>query len=127
MEIVLKAIRDLVSQIKLAVAESTNISLTELERRLDGSDARLVIAPAARKYADQLRVLWAWMTEDDRGCSEYWMARAWIRRFALTSVYANDPITDEDIVLVRLIKFSHMFTSNAAIWAELSLLCYHVF
>jgi hypothetical protein len=25
------------------------------------------------------------------------MARQWIRRFALTTVYANDPITDEDI------------------------------
>ncbi len=35
------------------------------------------------------------MTEEDG--PEYWMARAWERRFALTTVYANDPITDEDI------------------------------
>jgi hypothetical protein len=93
-DIVLKAIRDLVAEIKLAVADSTHISLAELERRLSNED-RLVIAPAARKYADQLRVLGNWLTEDDG--PEYWMARAWIHRFALTTVYANDPITDEDI------------------------------
>jgi hypothetical protein len=97
MDIVLKAIRDLVAQIKLTVAESTNLSLAELERRLDGNEERLVIAPAARKYADQLRVLWAWLTEDDQEHPEYWMANTWIRRFALTPVYADDPITDEDI------------------------------
>jgi hypothetical protein len=94
-DIVLKAIRDLVAQIKLAVADASNISVSELERRLEGNEDRLVIAPAARKYADQLRVLWAWMTEEDG--PEYWMARAWIHRFALTTVYANDPITDDDI------------------------------
>jgi hypothetical protein len=97
MDIVLKAIRDLVSQIKLTVAESTNLSLAELERRLDDNEERLVIAPTARKYADQLRVLWAWLTEDDQEHPEYWMANTWIRRFALTPVYADDPITDEDI------------------------------
>jgi hypothetical protein len=91
-DIVLKAIRDLVTQIKLAVADASNISLNELERRLEGNQEKLVIAPAARKYADHLRVLWPWMTEEDG--PEYWMARAWIRRFALTSVYANDPIED---------------------------------
>jgi hypothetical protein len=96
MDIVLKAIRDLVAQIKLTVAESTNISLPELERRLEG-DGKLVIAPAARKHAGQLRVLWAWLTEDDTEHHEYWMAKAWVRRFALTPVYADDPITDEDI------------------------------
>jgi hypothetical protein len=95
-EIVLKAIRDLVAQIKLAVTESTNVSLAELERRLDGNEERLVLAPVARKYADQLRVLWAWLTEDDVEYSEYWMAKGWIRRFALTPVYADDPIADED-------------------------------
>jgi hypothetical protein len=95
-EIVLKAIRDLVAQIKLAVAESTNISPAELERRLDGNEDRLVIAPAARKYADHLRALWAWLTEDDAEYPEYWMAKTWIRRFALTPVYADDPITDEE-------------------------------
>jgi hypothetical protein len=95
MDIVLKAIRNLVAEIKLTVAESTNISLAEVERRLDGD--RLVIAPAARKYADSLRVLWAWLNEEDTGHREYWMARYWIRRFALTPVYADDPITDDDI------------------------------
>jgi hypothetical protein len=95
-DIVLKAIRDIVAQIKLTVAESTNISPAELERRLDGNEEKLVIAPAARKYADQLRVLWAWLTEDDAECPEYWLAKAWIRRFALTPVYADDPITDEN-------------------------------
>ena len=97
MDIALKAIRDLVVQIKLAVADASNISVSELERRLEGNEERLVIAPVARKYADQLRVLGHWLTEEDRGLPEYWMARAWMRRFALTSVYANDPITDEDI------------------------------
>ena len=95
MDIVLKATRDLVAQIKLAVADASNISVSELERRLEGNEDRLVIAPAARKYADHLRVLWAWLTEEDG--PEYWMARAWMRRFALTTVYADDPITDEDI------------------------------
>jgi hypothetical protein len=93
-DIVLRAIRDLVAQIKLTVAQSTNISLAEVERRLDTD--RLVIAPAARKYTDQLRVLWAWMTEQDSDLREYWMARNWIHRFALTSVYADDPITEDD-------------------------------
>lgn len=72
--IVLKAIRDLVTQIKLAVADASNISLSELERRLEGNEEKLVITPAARKYADHLRVLWAWMTEDDTECPEYWTA-----------------------------------------------------
>jgi hypothetical protein len=95
-DIVLRAIRDLVTQIKLAVADASNISLSELERRLENED-RLVIAPSARKYADQLRVLGHWLTEEDKRLPEYWMARQWIHRFALTTVYANDPITDEDI------------------------------
>jgi hypothetical protein len=94
-DIVIRAIRDLVTQIKLAVADASNISLKELERRLEGNEDRLVIAPAARKYADHLRVLSAWLTEEDG--PEYWMARAWMHRFALTTIYANDPITDEDI------------------------------
>jgi hypothetical protein len=56
-DIVLKAIRDLVAEIKLAVADASNISVSELERRLEGNENRLVIASAARRYADQLRVL----------------------------------------------------------------------
>jgi hypothetical protein len=95
-DIVLKAIRDIVAQIKLTVAESTNISLSELERRLDGNEERLVIAPAARKHADHLRVLWAWLTDEDCENPEYWLAKGWMRRFALTPVYADDPITDDD-------------------------------
>lgn len=77
------------------MADASNISLSELERRLEGNEEKLVIAPAARKYAEHLRVLWTWVTEEDG--PEYWMARAWERRFALTTVYAYDPITDEDI------------------------------